>query len=93
MLNKSGLRLASLLLVLLATTASGWGAAPAKIPTLGGQPGNDLTCEPIPDAAKGNFVCEDKESYERCKALEGTGKVRLNGAEKATPVVKCQQGG
>jgi len=66
---------------------------PIKMPTLGGAPGNDLTCVPIPDAAKGHFVCEDKDSYERCKALEGSGKVRVNGAKKATLVVKCQQGG
>ena len=95
MLNKSALRLAPLLLLLMATTSAGWAAArsPAKIPTLGGASGNDLTCEPIPDAAKGHFVCEDKESYERCRTLERTGKVRVNGAKKATPVVKCQQGG
>lgn len=92
MLNKSALRFTPLLLVLLATTATGWAAAPAKIPTLGGQP-DDLTCQPIPDAATGNFVCEDKESYERCKTLEGTGKVHVNGGKEATPVVKCQQGG
>ncbi len=95
MVNKSALRLAPLLLVLLATTATGWAAARSttKVPTLGGAPGNDLTCVPILDAAKGHFVCEDTESYERCRTLEGTGKVRVNGAKKATPVVKCQRGG
>ncbi|MEO6365775.1 MAG: hypothetical protein ABIO38_07000 [Luteimonas sp.] len=87
--------LVSLLFVLVTTTATGWAATrpTAKTPTLGGQPGNDLTCEPIPDAAKGHFVCEDKQSYERCKTLEATGKVRVNGAKQATQVVKCQQGG
>ena len=95
MLNRRALRFAPLLLVLLATTATSWSAvrSTAKFPTLGGAPGNDLTCVPIPDAAKGHFVCEDRESYERCKTLEGSGKVRVNGAKKATPVVKCQQGG
>ena len=95
MLNKSASRLAPVLLILLATTGSGWAAArsPAKIPTLGGAPGNDLTCESIPDAPKGHFVCEDKESYERCKALKGTGKVRVDGAKTTTPVLECRQGG
>lgn len=95
MLNRSALRFAPLLTLLLATTSVGWGAnrgTPAA-PTLGGPPGNDLSCEPIPDAAQGHFVCEDRDSYERCKALEGTGKVRVNGAETATRVVACQQGG
>jgi len=94
MLNKSALRFSPLLL-LLATTSIGWAAdrSPATIPTLGGAPGNDLACESIPDAPKGHFVCEDKESYERCKALERTGKVRVDGAKTATPVVECQQGG
>lgn len=81
--------------VLIAMSGSGWAAprsAPAA-PTLGGAPGNDLTCVPIPDAAKGHFLCEDKDSYERCKTLEGKGKVRVNGAKKATPVAACQQGG
>ncbi|MCY7354279.1 MAG: hypothetical protein LH470_04230 [Lysobacter sp.] len=95
MLNKSALRFAPLLLLLLATTSAGWAAArsTAKFPTLGGEPGNDLTCESIPDAPQGHFVCEDKESYERCKALEGKGKVRVNGAKKGIPVVACRQGG
>lgn len=85
----------SFLIVLISINATGRAAerTPAKFPTLGGEPGNDLTCEPMPDTAKGHFVCEDKESYDRCKTLEGTGKVRVNGAKKATPVVKCQQGG
>ena len=95
MLHSFALRLVHVLLVLLVTTATGSAATrpAAKFPTLGGAPGNDLTCVPIPDAAKGNFVCEDKDSYQRCKTLEGSGKVRVNGAKKATPVVKCQQGG
>ncbi len=94
MSHKSALRFAPLLILLLATTSAGAAErTPAKFPTLGGEPGNDLTCEPIPDAAKGHFVCEDKESYDRCKTLEGTGKVHVNGAKEATPVVKCQQGG
>jgi len=95
MLNRSALRFLPLLLVMLVTTSAGWAAtrSTAKIPTLGGAPGDDLTCRPIPDAARGHFVCEDKESYERCNTLEGTGMVRVNGAKKATSVVKCQQGG
>ncbi|MEO6226865.1 MAG: hypothetical protein ABIO61_03280 [Thermomonas sp.] len=94
MLNRR-VSLVSVLFLLITTTATGWATArsPAKFPTLGGEPGNDLTCEPIPDAAKGHFVCEDKESYDRCKMLESTGKVHVNGAKEATPVVKCQQGG
>ncbi|MEP6908307.1 MAG: hypothetical protein ABI858_10065 [Pseudoxanthomonas sp.] len=82
--------------VLLLSTMPGASAAPestANVPTLGGAAENDLTCEPMPDAAPGHFVCEDKESLHRCKALEGKGKVRVNGAKKPTPVVNCQQGG
>lgn len=62
-------------------------------PTLGGGPGMDIACEPMPGEAPGHFVCETPDSYARCKALEGKGSVHLDGADKKTPVVQCQQGG
>ena len=79
----------------LALAASNALAAPAnpKEPTLGGEPGADLSCVPMPESPAGHFVCEDPDSYQRCKALEGKGKVRVEDDDKATPVLLCQQGG
>lgn len=68
-------------------------AQAATEPTLGGSAGMDLTCVPMPESPAGHFVCEDPDSYQRCKALEGKGKVKVEGEKKSTPVVMCQQGG
>lgn len=62
-------------------------------PTLGGGPGMDLSCEAMPGEAPGHFVCEDPDSYARCKALVGKAMVRVDGGDEKTPVVACQQGG
>ena len=66
---------------------------PAPAPTLGGSGAAELTCEPMPGEAAGHFVCEDADSFKKCKALEGKGKVRLEGATTDTKVVMCVQGG
>ena len=67
--------------------------APAPAPTLGGSADAEITCEPMPGEAAGHFVCEDADSFKKCKALEGKGKVRLEGAKTDTKVVMCMQGG
>lgn len=66
---------------------------PAAAPTLGGSSDAEITCEPMPGEAAGHFVCEDADSFKKCKALEGKGKVRLEGATTDTKVVMCVQGG
>lgn len=68
--------------------------ADTAVPTLGGSAESDLTCEAMPGEAAGHFVCEDPDSYKRCKEIEeAKGKVRLEGAKEDTPVLMCMQGG
>ncbi len=81
------------LLALMMAASVSLPALAAKEPTMGGEPGMDLTCVLMPEAPAGHFVCEDRESYARCKALEGKGKVRLSGEKISTPVTHCEQGG
>lgn len=64
-----------------------------KLPTMGGEAGMDLTCVPMPGEPDGHFVCEERESYQRCKALVGKGRGRLEGTDKPVPVLRCEQGG
>ena len=69
-------------------------AASETTPTLGGSGESDLTCEPMPGEAEGHFVCEDPDSFKRCKEIEeAKGAVRLEEATEDTPVVMCMQGG
>ena len=77
----------------LAGTSLAAKKVPAPAPTMGGSANADITCEPMPGEAAGHFVCEDADSFNKCKALEGKGKVRLEGATTDTKVVMCMQGG
>ncbi|MDP3856605.1 MAG: hypothetical protein Q8Q73_02470 [Stagnimonas sp.] len=89
-------RILRLPLLLSAALLSGLASAAAPkppIPTVGGEPGADLTCVPMPESPTGHFVCEDPDSYQRCKTLEGKGKVLVQGETKPTSVLLCQQGG
>ena len=85
-----------LLLLLLAGSVAAADAATKKnkpAPSLGGTAEVDITCEPMPGESAGHFVCEDAESFKKCKALEGKGMVRVDGNKKETKVVMCVQGG
>lgn len=62
-------------------------------PSLGGAADMEITCEPMPGESTGHFVCEDPDSFKKCKALEGKGKVCVDGDKKETEVVMCIQGG
>lgn len=79
--------------LLLLTAALALPAHADKLPTMGGEVGMDLTCVPMPGEPAGHFVCEDRESYQRCKALVGKGEVRLEGTDEPVAVLRCEQGG
>ncbi|TJY59863.1 hypothetical protein E4T66_11820 [Sinimarinibacterium sp. CAU 1509] len=68
-------------------------ALAADAPTESDQAATELSCTPMPEAPSGHFVCEDRDSFERCKALEGRGTLQVDGEPAATPVIHCEQGG
>ncbi len=84
------------IVLLLTGSVAASGAAAKKTmpaPSLGGAAGMDITCEPMPGESAGHFVCEDPDSFKKCKALEGKGMVRVDGGKKETKVLMCAQGG
>ncbi len=68
-------------------------ALAADAPSPSDQAATDLSCVPMPEAPIGHFVCEDRDSFERCKSLVGKGKLQIDGEPTATPVIHCEQGG
>ncbi|MEO8002502.1 MAG: hypothetical protein ABI644_11555 [Arenimonas sp.] len=84
------------MLLLLSGSVDAAEAAAEKtkpVPSLGGSAEMEITCEPMPGESAGHFVCEDPDSFKKCKALEGKGKVRVDGDKKETKVLVCVQGG